>query len=135
MKEEEKENLFITFQQTIESIIKDKRKNSNNVKLLNNFKAKINLGLQIEEDLYFWLSLIAEEGSFNMKSGKLEEYDLEVMITPEDLLFFANGENSTLHMLFKKNRFGYNKLRFSKGSDGKYNLGMRLKLPKIIVLD
>ncbi len=49
----EKENLFITFQQTIESIIKDKKKNSNNVKLLNNFKAKINLGLQIEEDLYF----------------------------------------------------------------------------------
>jgi len=135
MKEEEKENLFITFQQTIESIIRDKRKNSNNAKLLNKFKAKINLGLQIEEALYFWLNLRAEEGNFVLKRGKLEEYDLEVIIAPEDLLFFLNGENSTLHMLFKKNRFGYKKLRFSKGSDGKYNLGILLKLPKIIVLD
>jgi len=135
MKEEEKENLFITFQQTIESIIKDKKKNSNNLKLLNDFKAKINLGLQIEEDLYLWLNLIAEEGNFVLKRGKLEEYDLEVIVAPEDLLFFANGENSTLHMLFKKNRFGYKKLRFSKGSNGKHNLGILLKLPKIIVLD
>jgi len=135
MKEEEKQNLFITFQQTIDSIIKDKRKNSKNLELLNNFEAKINLGLQIEEDLYFWLNLIAEEGNFVLKRGKLEEYDLEVMVAPEDLLFFANGENSTLHMLFKKNRFGYKKLRFSKGSNGKHNLGILLKLPKIIVLD
>jgi len=135
MKEEEKQNLFITFQQTIDSIIKDKRKNSKNLELLNNFEAKINLGLQIEEDLYFWLNLIAEEGNFVLKRGKLEEYDLEVMVAPEDLLFFANGENSTLHMLFKKNRFGYKKLRFSKGSNGKHNLSILLRLPKIIVLD
>ena len=53
MKEEEKENLFITFQQTIDSIIIDKKKNPKNEKLLKNFHAKINLGLQVEDDEYF----------------------------------------------------------------------------------
>ncbi|MFX1468835.1 MAG: hypothetical protein ACFFB8_09230 [Promethearchaeota archaeon] len=135
MKEEEKENLYITFQQTIESIIKDKQKYPKNEKLLNNFKAKINLGFQIEKDYYFWVNLIAGEGNFSLNRGKLDEYDLEVMAAPEDLLFFVNGENSTLHMLLKKNRFGYRKLRFSKGSSGKNNFGILLKLPKILVLD
>ena len=78
MKEEEKENLYITFQQTIESIIKDKRKYPKHEKLLNNFKANINLGLQIEEDYYFWVNLIAKEGNFSLNKGKLDEYDLEV---------------------------------------------------------
>ncbi len=135
MKESEKENLYFTFQQTIEDIIKDKRKNPKNEKLLNNFNAKINLGFQIEEDYYFWVNLIADGGNYSLNKGKLDEYDLEVMADPEDILFFANGDNSTLHMLLKKNRFGYRKLRFSKGSNGKNNFGILLKLPKILVLD
>jgi hypothetical protein len=35
----------------------------------------------------------------------------------------------------KKNKFGFKKLRFEKGSSGKRNLGLLLKLPKILVLD
>ena len=134
MEESEKENLFITFQQVIESIVKDKRKNPKNLKLLNNFKAKINLGLQIEEDFYFWVNLIANDGHFSLNRGKLDEYDLELMSAPEDLMFFSNGENSTVHMLIKKNRFGFKKLRFKGGTTGR-NLGILLKLPKILVLD
>jgi hypothetical protein len=38
-------------------------------------------------------------------------------------------------MMMKKNIFGHRKLRFSKGSEGKQNLGKLLKLSKIIVLD
>ena len=135
MKEEEKENLFITFQQTIESIINDKRKNPKNEKLLNNFNAKINLGLQIDEDYYFWVNLLAKEGNYSLNRGRLEEYDLELMMSPEDMLFFSNGENSILNMMMKKNSFGYRKLRFSKSSNGKRNLGVLLKLSKSLVLD
>ena len=89
MEESEKENLFMTFQQVIESIIKDKRRNPKNLKLLNNFKAKINLGLQIEEDFYFWVNLIANDGQFSLNRGKLDDYDLELMSAPEDLMFFS----------------------------------------------
>jgi hypothetical protein len=135
MKEEEKDNLFITFQQTIESIIKDKKKNPKNVKLLNNFNASVNLGLQIDENNYLWVNLLADRGNYSLNKGRLEEFDLELMASPEDLLFFSNGENSVLNMMMKKNRFGQRKLRFSKSSDGKRNIGILLKLSKILVLD
>jgi len=135
MKEEEKENLFITFQQTIDSIIIDKQKNAKNEKLLNSFNAKINIGLEVEENSYLWVNLLAKEGNYSLSRGRLEEFDLELMACPEDLLFFSNGENSTLNMMLKKNSFGQRKLRFSKGSNGKRNLGILLKLSKILVLD
>ncbi|MFX1489239.1 MAG: hypothetical protein ACFFBI_08840, partial [Promethearchaeota archaeon] len=135
MNEAEKENLFITFQQTIKSIINDKKKNPKNQKKLEKFNAKINIGLQIEEDSYHWVNLLAENGNYSLNRGKLEEYDLELMATPEDLLFFSNGENSTFNMLMKKNSYGYRKLRFLKSSGGKRNLGMLLKLSKLLVLD
>jgi hypothetical protein len=135
MKETEKSNLFITFQGVINSIIDDKRKYPKNLKTLNNLNARINLGLHIEEDYIFWVHLIAENGNYSLGRDKLEEYDLEVISTPEDMMYFSNGENSTLHMMLKKNKFGYRKLRFDKGSNGKRNLGLLLKLPKVLVLD
>ena len=135
MKEVEMDNLFLTFKQTIDSIILDKQKNPKNENLLNNFNAKINIGLHVEEDFFLWMDLSAFKGNYYEKRGKLDQYDLEILATPEDLLFFSSGENSILNMMMKKNIFGYRKLRFSKGSNGKRNLGKLLKLSKIIVLD
>ena len=135
MEEYEKDNLFMTFKGVIESIILDKRKNPKNLKVLDSFQARLNLGLQVEEDFYLWLNLIAEDGKYNLERGKLEEYDLELIATPEDLMYFSNGENSTINMMLKKNKYGTKKLRYDKSSDGKRNLGILLKLPKILVLD
>ena len=135
MKEVEMENLFFTFKQTIDSIIIDKQKNPKNENLLNNFNAKINIGLHVEEDFFLWMNLSAFKGNYDVKRGKLDQYDLEILATPEDLFFFSSGDNSILNMMMKKNQFGYRKLRFSKASNGKRNLGKLLKLSKIIVLD
>jgi len=135
MEDSEKENLFITFKGVIESIIDDKRKNPKNEKLLNEFQARINLGLQIEADYIFWLNLVASDGKYSLSRDKLDDYDLELISTPEDLMYFSNGQNSTLNMMLKKNSFGKTKLQFSKGSSGKRNLGLLLKLPKILVLE
>ncbi len=135
MKEKEKDNLYITFQQVIESIIIDKYRNPKNEKLLKKFKAKINLGLQMSEEFYFWVNLLADKGDYTLKKGRLDIYDLEIMATPIDLLFFSNGENSVFEMMVKKNEFGFRKLRFSKSSNGKRNLGTLLRFSKIIVLD
>ena len=135
MEDSEKENLFITFKGVIESIILDKRKNPKNLKRLDSFQARLNLALQVEEDFYLWVNLIAKNGKYNLERGKLEEYDLELMATPEDLMYFSNGENSTLNMMLKKNKFSSKKLRYDKSSYGKRNLGLLLKLPKILVLD
>jgi len=135
MEESEKINLYTTFKGVIDSIIDDKRKNPKNLDLIDSFEAKINLGLQMDEDFIFWLSLVAKDGIYSLNRGKLDEYDLELISAPEDMMYFSNGQYSTLHMMFKKNKYGKTKLRFSKGSDGKRNLGMLLKLPKILVLD
>ncbi len=135
MDESEKNNLFITFKGVIDSIIDDKRKYPKNLKTINNLTAKINLGLHIEEDYIFWVHLTAENGNYTLGRDKLTEYDLEIISTPEDMMYFSNRENSTLHMMLKKNRFGFRKLRYDKGSNGKRNIGLLLKLPKILVLD
>ena len=135
MEEIEQDNLFTTFQQTIESVINEKKQNPKNEKLLNKFKARVIIGLQIEEDYYFWVNLVAKDGEYSLGKGKLDEYDLELKAAPEDLVFFVNGENSVVNMVIKNNSFGYKKLRFSKGSTGKRNFGILLKLSKILVLD
>ncbi|GAI65972.1 unnamed protein product [marine sediment metagenome] len=135
MEESEKENLFMTFKGVIESIILDKRRNPKNNKTLDNFRARLNMGLQTEEDFYLWVNLTAENGKYTLGKDKLEEYDLEIMATPEDLMGFSSGENSTLHMMLKKNKYGFKKLRYYKSSDGKKNFGILLKLPKVLVLD
>jgi hypothetical protein len=135
MEESEQNNLFTLFQQTIESVIKDKRNNPKNEKLLDKFEAKVIIGLQMEEDYYFWVNLVSNGGHYSLGKGKLDDYDLELRAAPEDLLYFVNGENSVINMVLKNNRFGDKKLRFSKGSTGKRNIGILLKLSKILVLD
>ncbi|GAG58676.1 unnamed protein product [marine sediment metagenome] len=135
MEESEKENLFVTFKGVIKSIILDKRRNPKNNKILDNFQAKLNMGLHTEEDFYLWVNLTAQDGKYTLSKGKLEEYDLEIIATPEDLMGFSSGENSTLHMMLKKNKYGFKKLRYDKSSDGKRNFGILLKLPKVLVLD
>ena len=135
MEESEKEAFFSNFKGVLDSIIEDKRKNPKNLKKLNKFKARINIGYQIEEDYYLWLNLIAENGNYTLSRGKLDDYDLVLKLTPEDHMFMANRTYSTLNMMTKKNEFGYKKLRTEKGSDGKRHLGIQLKLPKVLVLD
>ena len=132
MEESDKKNLFITFSGVINAIIEDKRKNPKNTKLLNSFEGVVNLGLQVEEDYYFWLNLIAKDGNYKIDRGRLENFDLELMADPGDLLYFSNGTNSTVHMVIKKNRFGKRKLRIKKGGR---NLGKLLKISRILVLD
>lgn len=134
MEESEKEILFSNLKEVLFSVIENKRQNPKTLKKLNKFKGRINIGFQIEKDDYFWCALIGENGNFTFSRGKLDDYDLLLKVTPEDLLFMVSGENSTLHMVIKKNEFGYRKFRPGKGSDNKRHLGIILKLRKIIVI-
>ena len=79
--------------------------------------------------------LFKSNGNYKLERGKLEEFDLVVLVEPVDLLYWLNRQNSTVHMVTKKNKFGYKKFRFEKGSDGKRNPGILLRLPKVLVLD
>jgi len=135
MDEQSRQNLYQTFQNVIQSIIEEKKKDPKKLKEISKFEAKINFGLQIEKDFYFWMNLIAKDGRVRLSRGKIEgEHDLTLLADPEDLLFFCNGEYSTLSMVRKMNRFGYKKLRIKKGTTG-HNLSMLLKLPTILQID
>jgi len=134
MEESEKQNLYDTFKAVIESIVNEKRQDPKSKKKLNKLIAGVNLGLQVEEDYYLWLNLNASGGNLMLERGKLEEYEFQLLATPEDLLYFCNGTNSTVHMVSKKNVFGKKKLRIQKGTTGR-NLGKLLKLANILVID
>lgn len=134
MDEAAQETLFLTFKAVIEDVIADKRKNPKNTKTLDEFQARINIGLHVEEDFVLWVNLIAEGGEYSLGKGRLDEYELELVSDPEDMMYFTNGEYSTLKMMLTKNRFGRRRLLYSGGTTGR-NIGKLLKLPKILVLD
>ena len=134
MDEIAQETLFQTFRTTIDDIIIDKKKNPKNLEKIKKFKARINIGLHVEKDFYLWVNLIAENGGFELGKGKLDDYDLELISDPFDMMYFCSGDNSVMNMMFKKNQFGNRKLKFKGGTTGR-NLGLLLKLPKILVLD
>ncbi len=128
------ENLFYTIKAVLNGIIEDKKSDKESLEDLKNFNANINIGLQAEDNFILWINIMGDNGNFQINKGKLEEYDLELIADPEDLMYYANGTYSTVHMMLKKNRFGNRKLLLHKGTTG-WNLGLLLKLPKILVLD
>ncbi|MHA1904196.1 MAG: hypothetical protein ACXADL_09200 [Candidatus Thorarchaeota archaeon] len=134
MDEAAQETLFLTFKTVIEDVIADRRKNPKNAKTLDEFQGRINIGLHVEAEFILWVNLVAEDGKYNLNNGKLEEYDLELIADPEDLMYFTTGQYSTLKMMTTKNRFGNRRLRFKGGTTGR-NMGKLLKLPKVLVLD
>ena len=135
VKEAQKNIVLSLFIRSIEAIIEEKRKNPKFKTKLSKFNIKINFGLQIEKDVYIWFYFISDDGGVDISQGKLEEdYDLVIMAVPEDLMFFTNGENSLIHMLFKKNKFGKKKLQIKKGTTGR-NLKKVKKIPGIFRID
>ncbi|TET11041.1 MAG: hypothetical protein E3J86_03950 [Candidatus Thorarchaeota archaeon] len=130
MDDTQKETLFMTFKSVIDSIITDKRENPKNTKRLDSFEGRINIGLHVEEDEILWINLVAKDGEYIVGRDALEEYDLELISDPEDLMFFCSGQYSVIHMMMKRNRFGKRKLRFKGRAYRKL-----LALPKILVLD
>ena len=135
MASSQNEYIYHLISKMLDSLVEEKKKLPKNQKKYKNFNVKINLGLQIDKEAFEWFNLTFNDGLHNLEKGKLEtNYDLTLKVAPEDLLFFCNGENSVLHMLLKKNKYGKRKLRFSKGTTGR-NLFKLLKLSKLIVLD
>jgi hypothetical protein len=130
MDEAQKETLFLTIKSVIDGIIADKRENPKNTKRLDSFEGRINIGLHVEENEIVWINLVAKDGEYTVSRDVLDDYDLELISDPEDLMFFCNGQYSVTHMMLKKNRFGKRKLRFKGRAYGKL-----LALPKILVLD
>lgn len=99
---------------------------------LEKFDARVNFALRCTEEDVVYVHLIAKDGQFDVAPGKLDDYDLELRATPEDLMFFTNATYSTTAMFTKKNKYGERRLQLKKG--GRHLLTL-LKLSKLLVLE
>ena len=131
MQESEKTNLFKTLQSEIERIIEEKRDNIKLSKKLRNLNVKVNFGLQLDINDFYWVNLITNNGKYKLSQDRLSTYDFELKITPEDLLYFLKGRISIIYMITEKNKYGSKKLVIEKGTSGR-NLVNSLKLLKIL---
>lgn len=92
-------NLFYTIKAVINGVIEDKKSNEKMREKLEDFNAKLNIGLQTEEDFILWVNLIAENGNFQVERGKIDEYDLELIFKKNKFNKETTGWN--LGLLFK----------------------------------
>ncbi len=126
------ERFFETFKSIIDSVVAEKRQKEKWQKKLNSFNATVQFKLRIEKDSYYFCHLLAHGGNYEMKEGPVENFDLELGATPEDLMYFTNKTFSTTDVLFKKNIYGDKKLQVKKGGR---NIGKLLALSKLLVLE
>jgi predicted acyl esterase len=129
------QNLYNALKGNIYGIIEEKKETQQYKKLLKKFNAIVNIGLQMDKGFHLWFHLLFNEGEINLKRGKLEDdYNLALLATPKDMMYYAKGEKSLFHMLLRKNRYGARKLQIKKGTRGQI-LGKLLKLSKILVMN
>ncbi|MHA1821252.1 MAG: hypothetical protein ACTSU2_08755 [Promethearchaeota archaeon] len=129
MNEEEKNNLFGTFEAVIKSAYSEKMEDPKWKKKIEKTNLKANIGLQVGENEIFYINLTITNGELKIGKGNLEDYDIELISTPEDLMFLSNGTYSTVHMITKKNQYGKTKLKVKKGGR---NLGKLLFLQQFL---
>ncbi len=132
METADQERFFETFKSIIDSVVAEKRQNPKWTKKLNSFNAVVQFKLRIDEHTYFFCHLIAKDGNYDLKTGPIDVYDLELGATPEDLMFFTNTSYTTMDMLFKKNKYGEKRLQVKKGGR---NITKLLALSKLLVLE
>jgi len=132
MDENEKRNLYETMKSVIESAINEKINNPKWSNKIKNVNIKAQLTLQVDKNDLVTFKLILDKGSVSFEPGTVENYDLELIADPEDLMWFCNKKYNTLTMLFKKNKFGFKKLRIKKGGRNAKKL---LLLSKLLVFE
>lgn len=115
MNDEERNNLFETFEAVILSAINEKMGIPKWKKKLEKADIKANITLQVGKEEYFQTYLIIDHGKAEFKKGHLDQFDIELIAAPEDMMWFSNKTYSTVKMVTKKNEWGYTKLRAKKG--------------------
>ncbi|MHA1731724.1 MAG: hypothetical protein ACTSU5_07255 [Promethearchaeota archaeon] len=128
----ERSNFFETFKGIIDSVLAEKRQSEKSAKKLAKLKARVNIALRCTEDDVVYVNLIFKGGDYEVNLGKIDDYDLELAATPEDMMFFTNGTYSTVDMLTKKNKYGDKRLKIKKGGRKALTL---LKVSSLLRLD
>ena len=114
MDETEKENLSNSFKQIVSCAIEEKKE-------IPKWKKKLQKDLRVSFKLhvyptdFLYINLIIKDGSYDLTEGKIDDYDIEIMSKPEDLMWFSAGSYSLLKMTLTKNDFGHFRWELKKG--------------------
>ncbi|MHA1727523.1 MAG: hypothetical protein ACTSWY_02175 [Promethearchaeota archaeon] len=135
MSEDEKQNFFENFKNTIAGAILVKENIPKWKKFLQK-KTTVSFKLQVYEDEFIFCTLKIGDGKYLMEMESREsdsaDYDFQIRATPEDLFYFANNNYSTLKMSFTKNEFGEPRWKIKKGGRHLFTL---LKFSSLLVYD
>lgn len=98
MNEEEQNNSFELFKDVIVTAIEEKQKIPKWKKKLDNADIKVNFKLLISEDEVVYTNLILNKGEFSVNREKLDDYTLEIVADPIDLVWFVSKEKNIVKM-------------------------------------
>ncbi len=98
MTEEEAEISFQLFKDVIITAIQEKQKIPKYKKKLDNADIRVNFRLLISDEEVVYTNMILHKGEFSVNKGKLEDYTLEIIADPTDLVWFVGNETSIVKM-------------------------------------
>jgi hypothetical protein len=109
MSEEEQTNSFELFKDVVETAIQEKLKIPKWKKKLDKTVMNVNFKLLISEDEEVYTNLILNKGEYSVNRDKIEDYTIEIIANPLDLVWFVSKEKSILKM-FLQGRWKIKKL-------------------------
>ena len=102
MSEEEQNNSFELFKDVVETAIQEKLKIPKWKKKLDTTIMNVNFKLLISEDEEVYTNLILNRGEYSVNRDKLEDYTIEIIANPLDLVWFVSKEKSILKMFLQR---------------------------------
>ena len=127
MDDAEKENLSNSFKQIVSCAIEEKKEIPKWKKKLQK-DLRVCFKLQVYPTEFIYVNLIIKDGSYNLTDGEIDDYDLQIIAKPEDLMWYSAGNYSLIKMTITKNDFGHFRWELKKGGRNLSSLLMVAKL-------
>jgi len=99
MSEEEENISFDLFKDVVTTAIQEKEKIPKWKKKLDAADLRVSFKLLVSDEDTFFVNLIINKGQYSVKKEKLDDYTIEIVADPVDLVGFVSKEYSILNML------------------------------------
>ena len=102
MSEEELNTSFELLKDVIETAIKEKYQIPKWKKKIDKANIRVNLKLLMSEEETVYTNLIIEKGQYSVNRDRLEDFTLEIIANPIDLVWFVGNETSIIKMFISR---------------------------------
>ena len=102
MTEEEEQNSFELFKEVVETAIQEKLKIPKWKKKIDSTSMKVNFKLMINGVEEVYTNLILDKGQYSVNKDKVDDYTIEIVADPIDLVWFVSNEKSIVKMFLQR---------------------------------